>query len=171
MDLTKSGDADILYGELGDSALGTIEAILSQSYAPLLEAYDGWGKVDEEQKKDFISEFNSFITNINETLNSFANGLVLRSPDPKLFAVVEQKLQRGFDQKIPADTLDHFERLLEEWCNQISAYLEQPATVAGGDDIGPRGELEFWRGKMQRLTSITEQLKRPDCKQGNKHLN
>ena len=166
IDLTKSGDSDILYGELGESALGTIEAILSQSYLPMLETYDNWGKVDEEQKKDFITEFNAFVTNINETLNSFANGLVLRSPDPKLYAFVEQKVHRPFDQKVPAETIDHFEMLLNEWCNQINLYLDQPTVVAGGDDIGPRGELEHWRSRMQRLTSVTEQLKRNDCKQG-----
>lgn len=26
--------------------------------------------------------------------------------------------------------------------------------------MGPKGELEYWRNRMQRLTSITEQLKR-----------
>ncbi|CAM9398365.1 unnamed protein product, partial [Ectocarpus sp. 12 AP-2014] len=31
-------------------------------------------------------------------------------------------------------------------------------------DAGPKGELEYWRNRMQRLTSITEQLKRKDCK-------
>lgn len=30
----------------------------------------------------------------------------------------------------------------------------------GGRDAGPKGELEYWRNRMQRLTSITEQLKR-----------
>lgn len=165
IDPTKAGDSDLLYGELGSSALGTIEAILSQSYLPMLEIYDNWGKVDTEQKRDFIQEFNSFITNINETLNSFASGLVLRSPDPKLYAAIEQKFHRGGEQKVHAEVIDHFELLLNEWCNQITFYLEQPSSLAGGDDIGPRGELEYWRSRMQRLTSITEQLKRADCKQ------
>jgi len=68
---------------LGNSALGTIEAILSQSYRPLIDVYDNWGKVDEEQKTDFINEIGAFITNINEALTSFASGLELRAPDPK----------------------------------------------------------------------------------------
>jgi dynein heavy chain len=32
-------------------------------------------------------------------------------------------------------------------------------------EVGPKGELQFWRNRMQRLTSVTQQLKRPDCKQ------
>ena len=162
LDLAKSGDPDLLYGELGASSLGTIEAILSQSYRPLIDVYDNWGKVDEEQKSDFINEIGAFINNINEALNSFASGLELRSPDPKIIKAVEVK---GHRTALPPDAVDHFESLLNEWCNQIEKYLNQPAQNVDNDDVGPRGELEYWRGRMQKLTSITEQLKRPDCKQ------
>ena len=31
-------------------------------------------------------------------------------------------------------------------------------------DVGPRGELTYWRGKMQRLQSVHEQLTQPQCK-------
>jgi len=163
LDLTKCGEADLLFGEFGSSALGTIEAILSQSYRPMLDEYDNWGKVDDEQKNDFISEIGSFITNLNEALNSFASGLDLRSPDPKIIRAVEVKAHRT---ALPTEAVDHFESLLNEWCNQIERYLNQPSEGSSeSDDIGPRGELEYWRGRMQKLTSITEQLKRPDCKQ------
>jgi dynein heavy chain len=161
LDLTRSGESDLLFGELGNSALGTIEAILSQSYRPMLDTYDNWGKVDEEQKSDFISEIGSFITNINEALTSFASGLELRVPDPKLYRVLEVKSHRT---ALPTEAVEHFEVLLNEWCNQIERYLDQKNNNFD-DDVGPRGELEYWRGKMQKLTSITEQLKRPDCKQ------
>jgi len=94
LDLTKSGDSDLLFGELGDSPLGSIEAILSQSYRPMLDSYDNWGKVDDEQKNDFINEMGSFIGNINEALVSFASGLDLRAPDPKLYRALELKSHR-----------------------------------------------------------------------------
>lgn len=163
LDPTKAGEADLLFGEIGASALGTIEAILSQSYRPMLDTYDNWGKVDDEQKNDFISEIGSFITNLNEALNSFANGLELRSPDPKIIRAVEVKAHRT---ALPTEAVEHFETLLNEWCNQIDDYRRQPPhNNSEADDVGPRGELEFWRGSMQKLTSITEQLKRPDCKQ------
>jgi dynein heavy chain len=161
LDMTKSGENDLLFGELGDSALGTIESILSQSYKPMLNTYDSWGKVDEEHRSDFVSEMNSFIMNINEALQSFASSLELRGPDPKLYRALETKSHRS---ALPAETVDHFENLLSEWCNQIERY-NSPAQSSDANDVGPRGELEYWRGRMQKLTSITEQLKRPDCKQ------
>lgn len=162
LDLTKSGEADLLFGEFGSSALGTIEAILSQSFRPMLDSYDNWGKVDDEQKNDFISEIGSFITNLNEALSSFESGLELRSPDPKIVRSVEIKAHRT---ALSPEAVDHFESLLNEWCNQIERYLNTPISNSDNDDVGPRGELEYWRGRMQKLTSVTEQLKRPDCKQ------
>lgn len=162
LDLSKSGDPDLLFGEMGESPLGTIEAILSQSYRPMLDTYDNWGKVDDEQKTDFISEIGSFIGNIHEALNSFASGLDLRAPDPKLYRALEIKSNRT---SLPIESIDHFEVLLNEWCNQIERYLDAPTHSSNPDDVGPRGELEHWRGRMQKLTSITEQLRRQDCKQ------
>ncbi|CAM9799127.1 unnamed protein product [Ectocarpus fasciculatus] len=164
LDTTKSGDSDLLFGELGTSALGTIEAILSQTYRPMLDSYDNWGKVDEEQKNDFISEIGSFINNINEALSSFESGLSLRDPDAKIYRTLEAK--QSHRQTYPAETIDHCESLLGDWCNQIEKYMDAPSYNNGADeDVGPRGELEHWRGRMQKLTSITEQLKRQDCKQ------
>jgi dynein heavy chain, axonemal len=55
---------------------------------------------------------------------------------------------------------------VEEWCTVITRYLNEPAREDGARDklAGPRAVLEFWRGRMTRLTSITEQLKTKDCK-------
>merc|ERR1712086_566751 len=107
-----------------------------------------------------ISEIGSFIVNINEALASFAGGLELKFPDPKIIKAIEVKSNRT---AIPVEAVNHFESLLNEWCNQIERYLADTDNNFADDDIGPRGELEKWRGRMQRLTSITEQLKRGDC--------
>ena len=56
---------------------------------------------------------------------------------------------------------------MEEWCAQITRYLNEPPKEEGGgrDRLpGPRSVLEHWRGRMTRLTSITEQLKLKECK-------
>lgn len=42
-------------------------------------------------------------------------------------------------------------------CKQMCSFDDDDE---GGHDAGPKGELEYWRNRMQRLTSITEQLKR-----------
>ena len=81
------------------------------------------------------------------------------------------------------------EQLLAEWCSDMESYMEKNVAAmarrqpngpqggvgmgAGGTgddasaeavDVGPRGELTYWRGKMQRLQSVHEQLTQPQCK-------
>ena len=44
-------------------------------------------------------------------------------------------------------------------------YLTEPPKEEAKDKFpGPRTILEYWRGRMTRLTSITEQMKTKECK-------
>jgi hypothetical protein len=86
----------------------------------MIDHYDNWGKVDDEQKNDFISEIGSFITNLNEALSSLKCGLELRSPDAKIIRAVEVKAHRT---ALPPEAIDHFEALLNEWCNEIEVSM------------------------------------------------
>jgi dynein heavy chain len=163
LDTGATGGADLLFGEVGDSPLSTIEALLSQTYAPVITTYDSWGKVDEEQRADFMNEIDSFTKNINEAITSFASGLELTPPDPKILKNVEVKPNRT---AISTEAVNHFESLLNDWCNSIDRYESSSSNINNfTDEVGPRSELEYWRSRMQKLTSITEQLKRPDIKQ------
>ena len=36
--------------------------------------------------------------------------------------------------------------------------------AASAEDVGPETELEYWRSRMGKLNSITEQLRGKDCK-------
>ena len=85
--------------------------------------------------------------------------------------------QYAVDQRAAASTdivkenpeiVQHFESLLDQWCRQIEAYLEESLETQQrsreGSDPGPRSELEYWRSRTQRITSITEQLKSKDAK-------
>jgi dynein heavy chain len=59
----------------------------------------------------------------------------------------------------------HYVDLLDEWCLQTESYLEEGAHRQWeSPDAGPDTELEYWRRRMQRLLSITEQIKTKECK-------
>jgi len=107
---------------------------------------------------------NHFSNNLSEALKSLSGGLELKRPDGEKVKGYESLDTRNFQQRINQmpDLIPHFEELLEEWCNKIEAYLDAPESSS--NDEGPKGELDYWRNRMQRLTSITEQLKRKDCK-------
>ena len=150
-----------------------------------------WGKADEENKFNFLGGLDHLTHSLNEALKSVAAGLELRQPDLKktqeldtaVMALVASRNSgryQTYHHSSPhqQELLQYFDGLLEGWCNQIEAYLEaRPAakdkkrvaagaSAAGGLtailDEGPKGELDYWRIRMQRLTNVTEQLRRKD---------
>ena len=54
----------------------------------------------------------------------------------------------------------HYEKLMQDWINEIENYVEEGnETKWESNDLGPRTELDYWRSRNQRLTSINEQKK------------
>jgi hypothetical protein len=47
---------------------------------------------------------------------------------------------------------------------QIDSLLKEANIVPAGEEPGPVTELEYWRKQMARINSLTEQLKRRECK-------
>eukprot|EP00957_Ditylum_brightwellii_P184130 14025192-Ditylum_brightwellii.AAC.1 len=162
---------------MSDSPLHTIETLLSSTYASLFAVSNEWGKVNDEQKADFHAELDCFTNNITAALESLSGGLELRRPSSEQIKSYDTMDTRNFAQRINQnpEMIPHFEELLGEWCDEIESYLNAPdrnstqqestsKNTSRVTDNGPKGELEYWRTRMQRLTSITEQLKRKDCK-------
>ena len=53
----------------------------------------------------------------------------------------------------------------EEWCSETEKLLaESDNGRQESDDAGPETELEYWRNRMAKFNSITEQLKGRECK-------
>lgn len=192
IDTTKEGEADLLFGEVSGHALNSFQTLLSHAFRPLFEAADMtcWGKAIERNKFYFFEVLDHLTHSLNEALKSVAAGLELRQPDLKktqeldtaVMALVANRNSgryQTYHHSSPhqQELLQYFDGLLEGWCNQIEAYLEaRPAakdkkrapgaSTAGGLtailDEGPKGELDYWRIRMQRLTNVTEQLRRKD---------
>lgn len=53
----------------------------------------------------------------------------------------------------------HFEECLLGWCRQVEAVLNETESREDGDTAGPDTEIEFWRTRMSKFNSITEQIK------------
>ena len=168
-----------MYGEISGSPLNSIETLLSSSFSPLFCSSNEWGKVNDEQKIDFTSEMNRFIQNLQSALSSMSGGLELRHLTNDKINLDDILDTHRFSHVIAQNPsiVAHLEEILEEWCNQIETYLEKSNSIEEKNqterdtknkscefiDDGPKGELDFWRTRMQRLTTVTEQLKRRDC--------
>ena len=154
---------NLVHGEIGDDPLKSLEVTLSRLYKPLCNARADWGKADKEQTGEFLEAAERMTVELKESIKSLYGGLELRKPDKRFDADGRNLASRSKEDQ---ELVSHFEQLLEEWCAQIEGYLEGRADLvdASGADAGPMTELDAWRRRMQRLTSITEQLKTKDCK-------
>lgn len=178
VDAQKSSDNSICYGELAPNILRDLETTINALFSPLLKAKDEWGKADADMKTEFMAESDKFASDLKEALSSMDSGLELRRPDREIIAETASNATQGSNGARILQATDsprliaHYEEVLKEWCDVISTYLETNTVNDGKngstdpviDDDGPMGELEYWRRRMQRLTSITEQLKMNEYK-------
>jgi len=180
IDVNVENDTSLLYGEIAASPLKTIEAMLSSQYGPLFSTSTEWGCTNREQKSEFGFEMDRFACNVGAALDSLSCGLELRISEQNLFqngeSVDMNAIVKRFEKE--PELVENMEKLLKGWCESIESYLSKPSgeikhpakkakKAAAQDfrDVGPKGELDFWRGRMQRLNSITEQFQSDHCKQ------
>lgn len=178
MDSAQANDTSLLYGEILDSPLETIKSLLSSTYAPLFAESTEWGNTSDEQKADFNDEMNKFLQNLTSAVESLSGGLKLLHISSEHVKSFESSDAQNLSDRVHQnpDAITYFEELLGEWCNQIESFVESheknnnqlQSPPKGSNNIekltGPKGELEYWRARTQQLSSITEQLKRKDCR-------
>jgi dynein heavy chain, axonemal len=160
LDLSKTQDGMLTFGTIDGSVLNSVENVMFKCYTPFLETKSQWGKNTSQQTKDFLSGTNRFLKILQSSLKTMTAGLELRKPDERFDLDARSKLSSN-DWEMVA----HFVELLEDWCKETEVYLDDNAGRQWEtQDAGPDTELEYWRRRMQRLTSITEQLKTKECK-------
>ena len=120
---------------------------------------DAWEHCEEEHKKEFIDTMRKFQTDLNEAIGSLQGEIELEKYDRKYEAEVKQ------NRLSSNEMITHFEELMERWLMEIHKYIEQTNSRKGeGRDPGPKTELEHWRNRQTKLTTIIEQMRSKDCK-------
>jgi dynein heavy chain len=120
-------------------------------------------------KKRMGSRSGMFILNSLNSLRpffrSFSGGLELRRPSSKDLKEYETFDTRHYSTRVQShpELVPHFESILREWCDKVQEFLEAPNDSSAYSE-GPRGELDYLRTRLQRLTSIIEQLKTKDSR-------
>lgn len=159
LDPGRASDGLLSFG-LVNSPLRTLDAVLRHLYGPLVKEQNNaeWGRTSVERKKEFMVGIDVLSHNLQEALKTLSAGLQLARPDPRYEAMGAGAVME--DPGIMTELVD----LFEEWCAKIEAYLDDTDRARWEtNDSGPDTELEYWRRRMQRLTSITEQLKTKPC--------
>jgi dynein heavy chain len=154
VDPAKVSDGVLSYGVIR-APLESLDAVIRCVYRPLLEesAVEVWGESNAEQRNEFLHSLDIFNRNLQSSIRSLSGGLELRKPDNKLEALGPSAAD---DSSLVISSMN----LLHEWCRNIESYLDDSDRSRWEtSDSGPDTELNYWRSRMQRLNSITEQLK------------
>eukprot|EP00935_MAST-01C_sp_MAST-1C-sp1_P000949 g949.t1 len=151
---------DLIFSELNQSPLAGLESVLNKVCKPLLSSQKMWGKADNAQSLEFMTEMDKFTGGLQEALKHLVGGIELCKPEEQFVAVYESD---------PATTdpalIKHFEGILSGWCTEVENCVTGKNDKKSSKSAdGLVDELEYWRRRMQRLTSITEQLKTRECK-------
>ena len=159
IDASKANDGTLTFGILR-SPLDSLEVVMRNVYRPILQegATETWGDATSEQRNEFLLSLDSFSKGLQDSIRSLSGGLELSKPDARLESM---GMAATSDSMLVASTMN----LLHEWCFSIEKYLDDNNRKSWeSPDSGPDTELEYWRNRMQRLTSITEQLKSKSVK-------
>ena len=154
VDATKANDGAISFGIIRNP-LESLEAVMRCVYRPMIQdlGVETWGQSSDEQKQEFLLSIDSFCKGLQESIRSLSGGLELRKPDNR---IEQLSSPTAADVALITNCIN----LLQDWCRNIEHYLEDSDRNRWETpDSGPDTELDYWRSRMQRLTSITEQLK------------
>ena len=142
---------------------------------PIASSSNQLGKANVEQKKEFNVELNKFTNSLINAMDSLKSGPLLRRSDNAIFTNIHSTDRKKLLQSVPdkSSFSTHLEELLEEWCEKIETYLSPEKDTSNevvnksviSLDLGPKGELNIWRGRMQLVTSVTEQVNSEHCHQ------
>lgn len=174
IDPYQSDDGALTFGVVSHP-LRALESVVRTVYRPTLEGQDNrlWGKAPPDLVHEFMVGLDGFVDNLQQTITNLGGGLELRKPD------AHHESQEGgvgggggggatSGAKAAArdpEVVSHYVELLEEWCSKIRLYLDDSDRASTEKaNSGPDTELDYWRRRAQRLTSITEQLKTKACK-------
>jgi dynein heavy chain len=161
VNVQNASDNEVIYGEIGAQPIMSLENVITSAYVPMVNSIDEgeWGECEPEQRQEFVGVVNKFAAELTEAMMSLTGGVELRKPDPDI--VGDMNAQYSNDER----RLTHCENIAEDWINVIERIIDAaPDARWERNESGPHTELEYWRSRNQKLTSISEQMRSKDIK-------
>ncbi len=154
IDPTKANDGSLSFGIMR-SPLESLEAVVRCVYRPMLEdmGKESWKEATGEQQYEFMQSLDNFTRGLQDNIRSLSGGLEFKYPDERIETL---GANAASDPVLVSKTMN----TVQEWCKNIELFLDDnDRSRWEGVDSGPDTELNFWKSRMQRLISVTEQLK------------
>jgi len=76
---TATNDNEVLFGEISEHTVFTLNTIVNNVYKPLVDKLDNndWGSCEADQKKEFMQTFDRFAKEVQEAIKSLQSNIVL----------------------------------------------------------------------------------------------
>ena len=161
INLTETNDNEILFGEISSNVLMQLNNMMELVYFPMIERLEprDWEKCEEESRLEFVGLSKKFSQEVFESIKSIQPGQEIFHLDQEEY----NKFNQGTGNE--QEKQQYLEKKFSSWITTISTMLnddndakKEPA------DAGPRVELEYWKSRMQKITSLSEQLRSNDFK-------
>ncbi|KAF7655270.1 hypothetical protein LDENG_00058640 [Lucifuga dentata] len=149
--------------------LRSVEELFSEVFIPALRnSNHGWGDLSTPQaqavKKDFVASTESFVSFLAEAQENLKEKVILKEFDTLDLQMLKTPADYTVASKT-SETIDKMEVCMKAWMKQIEQVLAESEQLRkDADDVGPRGELAYWKKRMCRFSYLLDQLKRHDVK-------
>jgi dynein heavy chain len=165
--VSKPEGPDVLMGEVHENTHNVMNTVVASVYSRFIDKLgpEEWGHCESEAKKEFQLLFSKFQEEMREAVKSLQQNLNLTPYEPKYQDMATNFITKGVTAKDHQSMVNHFEQVFTSWYETIEKNLDDGDDQKKDDkDSGPRIELDYWKNKMRKLTSISEQLKSKNCR-------
>jgi len=164
----KELEMELSYGEILNSPLEDFDRALGQVFLPLLKRQENWGlcKGDDSARALFDSA-QCLRKTLDEAIVNVRAGVRLEMPEDQGWITEDMGHTRQVQMAHDSDIVDSFTSLLGRWSVQVEALLKDADNGLSdrrSKDDGPRSEIQFWRQRAQKFSTIIDQLQTAECK-------
>ncbi|KAG2377570.1 hypothetical protein C9374_009086 [Naegleria lovaniensis] len=169
--ITMNNIEDIAMGVISGSKglMKELKDRLENLYVPQLRKQSDWGELSQSNDKkeeiiEFLENVEKFVQNVSEAKIALESSI--RLEPPKKFSSIESKPKSFLKTALNrTDVISSFEEAVSTWMGDIDALLNEVTAVREEDDeSGPAAELDYWKSRMAKFNSITDQLRGKVCK-------
>ncbi|XP_076808265.1 dynein axonemal heavy chain 5-like [Clavelina lepadiformis] len=149
-----------------------IEELLGRVMVPALKAQTDWGQLtanggnNQQQIDDFIESIEKFVGTLSVARSNMSDRFELDEFDVG-YNLDNIKRPQDFAQVAGTnlDLIEKLEAVLSGWCKQIDQVLAESEQMRKeADDIGPAAELDHWKQRMAKFSSLLDEIKTPRVK-------
>ncbi|KAJ3127608.1 Dynein heavy chain 2, axonemal, partial [Nowakowskiella sp. JEL0407] len=147
----------IQFGLVSGTAMESMLRVMSGVYVPMFLDNKRW---PESVRRDFTNQVHKFMANLTDTTHQMKGHTVLYVPNEDLSDIEKTAKSK--------DVVQRLETLMVHWTRQIKEVLNSQhnsnnsSGSESSENSGPLEEIRFWRNRCDDLSSICDQLSRPE---------